>query len=119
MQTERRSNAFIRRSQEDSPNRAGDTRLGGTRRWTAVSTIHCASVSLNNVDTKATDPSGPISDAISGKCGVADTYLEEGTDVCMGIIYPKSPRDAEVRKQVEETLNEEGIQVVWRLSASE
>jgi hypothetical protein len=43
-----------------------------------------------------------------------DTYLDrERVKVCAGIIYPKPPRQPDVRAEVEEFLNERALQVVW------
>ena len=40
-------------------------------------------------------------------------YWEKGIDVCPGIIYPRPPRSVDRKLQVEETLAEQSIQVVW------
>lgn len=43
-----------------------------------------------------------------------DEYLASGeVDVVAGIIYPREPRDHEVRDQIVGYLNDWGIQVVW------
>lgn len=43
-----------------------------------------------------------------------ETFIEDGTVVCPGIVYPKAPRKKGLKEQIEEGLNEQGIQVVWR-----
>ncbi len=43
-----------------------------------------------------------------------DKEVDEGQGVCPGIIYPSPPTDLKVKLQVEEILNDRGIQVVWQ-----
>jgi hypothetical protein len=40
-------------------------------------------------------------------------YWENGLDVCPGVIYPRPPHSMDRKLQVEETLAEQSIQVVW------
>jgi hypothetical protein len=41
-------------------------------------------------------------------------YIEEDhVDVSAGIIYPRSPRTAHLKEQIEDYFNEYAIQVVW------
>lgn len=43
-----------------------------------------------------------------------EKYLDQlKTDVCPGLIYPVTPKSIEIKKGIEEYLNEYGIQVVW------
>ena len=44
----------------------------------------------------------------------AENHLDEGLDVCPGVIYPKAPRSPAKKALVEETLNSKMIQCVWR-----
>ena len=38
---------------------------------------------------------------------------EMGVDVCPGLVYPRSPKSIKRRRQIEGTLAERSIQVVW------
>lgn len=40
-------------------------------------------------------------------------FWERGVDVCPGLIYPRPPLSVDRRNQVEDTLAEKSIQVVW------
>lgn len=42
------------------------------------------------------------------------THLEAHLDVCPGVIYPRAPRSFRKRVLVEQTLNAQLIQCVWR-----
>lgn len=40
-------------------------------------------------------------------------FIEQGIDVCPGVVYPKAPKEKAVLKCIEDTLNDLGLQVVW------
>ena len=43
-----------------------------------------------------------------------ETFLDrERVDVCAGVIYPRAPRTPGLRREIEELLNDYGLQVVW------
>ncbi len=43
-----------------------------------------------------------------------EKYVDgEGMDVCAGIIYPTAPKTTGLKEQIEDYLNEYGLQVVW------
>ncbi len=42
-----------------------------------------------------------------------ETYVEEGMDVCVGIIYPEPPLSDELRELLEEYLTEYGAPPYW------
>jgi len=43
-----------------------------------------------------------------------ETFLDrERVDVCAGVIYPSAPRTPGLRREIEELLNDYGLQVVW------
>jgi hypothetical protein len=41
------------------------------------------------------------------------SFWENGIDVCPGVIYPLPPLFAERGAEIEDTLDEHSIQVVW------
>ncbi len=45
--------------------------------------------------------------------GYVRALVEEGLEVCPGLVYPEAPINQETRERVEQTLNEQGIQVIW------
>jgi hypothetical protein len=43
-----------------------------------------------------------------------ETFIgREHVDVCAGVIYPSPPRTPGLRREIEELLNDYGLQVVW------
>lgn len=42
-----------------------------------------------------------------------DPFLEDGLQVSAGIIYPTAPKTEGLKAEVEDYLNDSGLQVVW------
>jgi len=46
-------------------------------------------------------------------CKYVDTYIRENVNVCVGIIYPAPPKDPDLRKIIENYLEQYGAPAYW------
>jgi len=54
-----------------------------------------------------------ITKNINRHCKQIWTYIEEGIDVCPGIIYPNKPKDSKLLILIEESFQRNGVSIVW------